>query len=188
MRKLPSSTGIRTWASRLICVHPNQNAMDADCMSRGSKPMQGLSINCYYESVTQTRTETTILQEEMEVVFDPPSVVQSISEEGCSVASEEIQTRIETTKSQEDMKGDFDALSDVPSLSKEDCSTTLQEEIEEYFDALSVVPSLSEEDSEDAEKDFLEYLVEVGLKEYFPRKLTMKKATEVRLFPATITD
>ncbi|PIK55782.1 putative interferon-induced very large GTPase 1-like [Apostichopus japonicus] len=75
-----------------------------------------------------------------------------------SLTSEETQNRIETSTSQDGM--------------------------EEYFDALCVVPTLSEKDDGDSEEDFLKYLDKVGLKEYFPRKLTMKKATEVRLFPS----
>ncbi|XP_071810947.1 interferon-induced very large GTPase 1-like isoform X2 [Apostichopus japonicus] len=39
----------------------------------------------------------------------------------------------------------------------------------------------------ETEEDFLEYLEEVGLKNYFPRKLTLKAATEVRLFPSDIS-
>ncbi|XP_071855138.1 interferon-induced very large GTPase 1-like isoform X2 [Apostichopus japonicus] len=109
------------------------------------------------KSVTQTTTETIILQEEMGG-FHPPSVVQSLSEAGCSATSEETQTRIEATTSQEDM--------------------------EEYFDAPGVVTSLSDADNGESEEDFIQYLDIVGLKDYFPRKLTMKEATEVRLFPS----
>ncbi|XP_071855140.1 interferon-induced very large GTPase 1-like [Apostichopus japonicus] len=62
-------------------------------------------------------------------------------------------------------------------------TTILQEEMEEVFHPRIVNQSLSEEDDRDSEEDFLQYLDEVGLKKYFPRKLTMKEATEVRLFP-----
>ncbi|PIK58127.1 putative interferon-induced very large GTPase 1-like [Apostichopus japonicus] len=104
----------------------------------------------------------------MEGDVDPPCVAQSLGGEDASfrqpfafsqsLTSEETQNRIETSTSQDGM--------------------------EEYFDALCVVPTLSEKDDGDSEEDFLKYLDKVGLKEYFPRKLTMKKATEVRLFPS----
>ncbi|XP_071855145.1 interferon-induced very large GTPase 1-like [Apostichopus japonicus] len=212
---------------------------------------QSISIT---KSVTQTTTETIVWQEDTKEVFHPPSVVQSLSEEGCSgsseenqtrieattsqedteeyfdalcvvpsrsdedatvrqsssfsqsVTSEETQTRIETTTSQEDMEEYFDALPDIPRINEKDAivrqasalsqsvtseetqtrieTTTLQEEMEGDVDALCVVPSLSDEDYGGTEEDFLEYLDEVGLEEYFPRKLTMKEATEVRLLPS----
>ncbi|PIK53602.1 putative interferon-induced very large GTPase 1-like [Apostichopus japonicus] len=104
----------------------------------------------------------------MEGDVDPPCVAESLGGEDASfrqpfafsqsLTSEETPNRIETSTSQDGM--------------------------EEYFDALCVVPSLSEKDDGDHGEDFLEYLDEVGLKEYYPRKLTMKKATEVRLFPS----
>ncbi|PIK41116.1 hypothetical protein BSL78_22026 [Apostichopus japonicus] len=39
-------------------------------------------------------------------------------------------------------------------------------------------------EDKETEEDFLEYLEEVGLKNYYPRKLTLKAATEVRLIPS----
>ncbi|XP_071854516.1 interferon-induced very large GTPase 1-like [Apostichopus japonicus] len=51
----------------------------------------------------------------------------------------------------------------------------------------STSESEQESPDEETEGDFLEYLEEVGLKNYFPRKLTLKAATEVRLFPSDDT-
>ncbi|XP_071810933.1 interferon-induced very large GTPase 1-like [Apostichopus japonicus] len=67
--------------------------------------------------------------------------------------------------------------------------TTSKQNINEMAGNIENNTSESEQESPDkeTEEDFLEYLEEVGLKKYFPRKLTLKAATEVRLFPSDIS-
>ncbi|XP_071810932.1 interferon-induced very large GTPase 1-like [Apostichopus japonicus] len=65
-------------------------------------------------------------------------------------------------------------------------STTSQQNIDKMAGNTENNTSESEQESPDkeTEEDFLEYLEEVGLKDYFLRKLTLKAATEVRLIPS----
>ncbi|XP_071810940.1 interferon-induced very large GTPase 1-like [Apostichopus japonicus] len=68
-------------------------------------------------------------------------------------------------------------------------SNTSRQNIDEMACNIENNTSESEQESPDTEteEDFLEYLKEVGLESYFPRKLTMKAATELRLIPSDVS-
>ncbi|PIK34396.1 putative interferon-induced very large GTPase 1-like, partial [Apostichopus japonicus] len=67
-------------------------------------------------------------------------------------------------------------------------STTSQQNIDKMDGNIVNNNRVSEQQSSGIDESISEYLDEVGLKKYFPQKLTLKEATEVRLFPKNLKE